>query len=113
MSGQQQSGSPCDDDLSAITGRIVAIWESVLDRPGIQPDSDLLELGATSLTAVKIQSRIRAEVGRNVELLELLEHPTPRELASVVAAASPWTGPEPWHQLAWPGESGAAEETLG
>jgi acyl carrier protein len=100
------------EDIDTIRKRIVEIWASVLRQPEVQEDSHLLDLGATSLTAVRIRSRIRAELGKEVPLVDLLEHPTPRQLAPVVAAAEPWLGPQSWQQLDWSaGPSEGAEES--
>jgi aryl carrier-like protein len=92
---------PPATDVDAIRRRIIEIWTSVLRGPEVHDDSDLVDLGATSLTAVRIRSRIRAELGRDIDLVDLLDHPTPRELAPVVAAAEPWTGVQAWQQLDW------------
>jgi acyl carrier protein len=88
--------------------RIVDIWRSVLDRPDVTADSHLLDLGANSLTAVKIRSRIRSDLGREIDLVELLDHPTPRELAPVVSAAPEWAGFQPWDELDWSAGDGGA-----
>jgi aryl carrier-like protein len=101
MIGSDDPQRPPTHDLDALTERVVDIWRSVLMQPAITADSHLMDVGANSLTAVKIRSRIRAELGRDVELIQLLEHPTPRELAPVVAVADRWVSPEPWHQLDW------------
>lgn len=92
---------PSGDELGELTSALIAIWESVLGVTGIGPDNHLLDLGATSLTAVRIRSRIRAKLGREVDLVDFLEHPTPRELAQVVAAAPGWEGPALWRDLQW------------
>lgn len=93
--------SDADQRADVDTEQVIAIWRTFFPHADIGPDSHLLDLGATSLTAVRIRSRIRAELGREVELVDLLEHPTPRELAKVIAAAEPWQGLEPWHQVDW------------
>ena len=98
-----------EDDIDALTEQIIGIWRGILGLPDITADSHLLDLGATSLTAVRIRSRIRAELGREVDLIEFLEHPTPRELAEVVAGAPPWSGPELWQELQW--DSDPASDT--
>jgi acyl carrier protein len=92
-------GSPqldTEDDIAALTERIVIIWRSVFEQADITADSHLMDLGANSLVAVKIRTWIRLEFGRELDLIELLDHPTPRELAPVVAAAEKWDGSEPW-----------------
>jgi acyl carrier protein len=85
-------------DVERIAERVVAIWKSVLPDVDVEPDTNLLDLPATSLTAVRIRSRIRAELGKEIELIDILENPTPRELASVIAAAPAWSPPPPWQQ---------------
>ncbi len=92
-------------EIDTIRQRIIEIWTSVLRGPEVHDDSDLVDLGATSLTAVRIRSRIRAELGKDIDLVDLLDHPTPRELAPVIAAAQPWTGVQAWQQLDWSGDA--------
>ena len=100
---------PTELDTDAeIIERIVDIWRSVLDRTDVTADSHLLDLGANSLTAVKIRSRIRSDLGREIDLVELLDHPTPRELAPVVSASRERESLEPWEDLDWSvGDGGA------
>jgi acyl carrier protein len=81
--------------------RLVAIWRGVLKTTDVHADTNLLDLAVTSLTAVRIRSRIRAELGKEIELIDILDHPSPRELAMVIAAAPAWAGPQPWQQLDW------------
>jgi acyl carrier protein len=113
MPGTDEPTTRPGEDLDAITERVAAIWRSVLGVPDIHADSHLLDLGATSLTAVRIRSRIRAEFDREIDLIDFLEHPTPRELAPIVAAADEWSGPDPWHQLQWSQEPEEADGTPG
>jgi acyl carrier protein len=100
-------------DLDEIRQRIIAIWTSALRGVEVHDDSNLLDLGANSLTAVRIRSRIRAEFGKELDLAELLEYPTPRELAPVVAAAPQWSGQQAWTQLDWSAAGADAEEDGG
>jgi hypothetical protein len=103
------TGAPPGAEVDRIAARVVAIWQGVLREPDLGPDSHLLSTGATSLTAVRIQSRIRAEFGKDIDLIDLLEHPTPRDLAPVIAAAGPWQGLESWRQLDWADDDGTGE----
>ncbi|MEV0232208.1 acyl carrier protein [Nonomuraea sp. NPDC050786] len=95
-----------DSELAELTESLVTIWRQVLRMAEIDADSHLMDLGATSLTAVRLRSRVRAELGKEIDLVEFLEHPTPRELAPVIAEAPAWSGPQPWHQIEWTPESG-------
>jgi acyl carrier protein len=88
-----------------LTEKVAAIWRTVLNEENLTADSHLLDLGATSLNVVRIRAKIRADLGKEVDLLDFLDHPTPRELAMVVATAPAWQGPQTWHQLDWSTES--------
>jgi acyl carrier protein len=76
------------------TERMVAIWQSVLGTEDVEPDSHLLDLGGTSAEAVQIRSLVRAQFGKDLELIDFFDHPTPRGLATVVADAPAWSGPK-------------------
>ncbi|WP_214414750.1 acyl carrier protein [Sphaerisporangium fuscum] len=90
-----------DKTLDDVAEQLVAIWKSVLKTSDIDPDSNLHDLGATSLAAVRIRSRVRAQLGKEIDIVALLEHPTPRELAVLVVDAPAWSGPQAWHQIEW------------
>lgn len=96
-------------DVDHLTARVIEIWTAVLDQPGVTPDSNFLELGANSMAAVRLRSRVRAELGKEIELVDLLDHVTPREQAELIAAAPDWTGSEAWHQLDWTVDDESAE----
>ncbi|MEH1124124.1 fused MFS/spermidine synthase [Micromonospora sp. CPCC 206061] len=82
------------DDLVAT---LVTIWRAALKNDVLDAESDFVEFGGTSLTAVRIQAMIRSELGKDVDLLDILDNPTPTELAPAVTVAPEWTGsgPEP------------------
>ncbi|WP_342354346.1 amino acid adenylation domain-containing protein [Kroppenstedtia eburnea] len=66
---------------------LVAIWEEVLgvDRIGI--DDNFFNLGGHSLKTIQIRSRIRQQLGVDMELKDLFDHQTVRELAPLLDAA--------------------------
>lgn len=97
-------------DLDALADRMVEIWRSVLRDVEVGLDSHLLDLGGTSLTAVRIRSRVLAEFGKEIELVDFLDHPTPRALAAVVTAAPRWRGPQSWQQIDWEGDAGGNDK---
>ena len=63
------------------------IWEEVLELEGIGPDEHFLRIGGDSLSALRIVSRIREELGRGVSTAELLGAPTIAEQVAVVRAS--------------------------
>jgi hypothetical protein len=61
---------------SATERTLAALWAEVLDRaePGV--DESFFDLGGHSLLLTRLQARIGEELGREVPLLTLIEHPT-------------------------------------
>ncbi|GAA4929201.1 acyl carrier protein [Actinoplanes utahensis] len=80
---------------------VVDLWRSLLKMPEIEADTHLFDVPASSLTAVRMRSRIQAELGKEIELIDILDHPTPREMAGLITRAPAWTGVQPWQELDW------------
>jgi aryl carrier-like protein len=99
------------EEIGRIADRVVTIVRSVMRQEDVHGDTNLLELGASSLTAVRIRTRIRTDLGRQVELLDLLENPTPRGIAAVIAVAPARNATEPWQQLDWTADPEEVENT--
>ncbi|MFI1196804.1 acyl carrier protein [Micromonospora sp. NPDC020750] len=74
-----------------VTAQLVTIWRAALKNDALDAESDFVEFGGTSLTAVRIRALIRTELAKDVDLLDILDFPTPTELAPAVAAAPGWT----------------------
>lgn len=91
MTGSTQKMSPTTD-LAETTKIIVEIFRELLKREDIDHNSSLADLGATSLTAVRIRSRIRSRLGKSIELMDIMDNLRPRELAVVTAGAPEWQG---------------------
>ncbi|MFC4533198.1 AMP-binding protein [Sphaerisporangium dianthi] len=64
-------------------GTIRAVAGELLDRP-VAPDDDLFEIGATSLTAIRLANRLLVLCGREVGGADVLRHRTPRALAALL-----------------------------
>lgn len=77
--------------MTDVVDRLVKIWQVVLRDETLHADSDVNDAGGTSLTGVRIIAHIRAEFGRDVDLAEFFENPTPRAVADLVASAPVWT----------------------
>jgi amino acid adenylation domain-containing protein len=65
-----------------------AIWEEVLGLAPIGVHENFFELGGHSLLAVRMFSRIRSQLGRNLPLTTLFRSPTIAELATLLEAES-------------------------
>jgi acyl-CoA synthetase (AMP-forming)/AMP-acid ligase II/aryl carrier-like protein len=64
-----------------IENRVQAVIDELLPGRRVEPDDNLFEVGASSLTLVQIHERIDREFPGQVELAELFDHPTIRQLA--------------------------------
>jgi acyl-coenzyme A synthetase/AMP-(fatty) acid ligase len=81
---------PADDALLAA---LAAIWAELLRRP-VGPDDDFFASGGHSLLALRLISRVRARLGRELPLLAVFEAPTLRALAARLRRLPAAAGPE-------------------
>ncbi|MEV6310565.1 amino acid adenylation domain-containing protein [Streptomyces sp. NPDC051840] len=64
---------------------LCGLFTEVLGLPagtGIQPDDDFFALGGHSLLVTRLRTRVRAELGCEVGIRDVFDHPTPRALAA-------------------------------
>ncbi|BCJ69193.1 non-ribosomal peptide synthetase [Polymorphospora rubra] len=80
-------GPATDEPTDPTTASIRRIWQRVLDLPGIGVHDAFLDLGGTSLLAARIQADLRADLGVELPLHDLLANPTVAALAPRVEAA--------------------------
>ncbi len=64
---------------------LAAIWTELFGAAG--PDDNFFDLGASSLSLVRLHSRIQADLGREFPLVTLFQHPTLRSLAKSLGEA--------------------------
>jgi amino acid adenylation domain-containing protein len=74
-------------DLTALEAGLAAIWSSTLGLDQVGGDEDFFELGGHSLLAMRLASRLRKELGIDVSLEVLFEHPSVRSFAGWLDAA--------------------------
>ena len=68
--------------------RLHDIWCAELGLRSAGVESTFFELGGHSLTAVRLLSRVRAELGRTLDVLEFLRAPTIRAMATRLASGA-------------------------
>ncbi len=61
---------------------LAGIWSEVLRLPEVSTDDSFFDLGGHSLLLARVRARIAARLGRELTMLELLEHPTIESLAA-------------------------------
>lgn len=57
------------------------IWQEVLQVEEVGIHDNFFEIGGTSLLCIKVQKRVRDELGRDIALTDIFEYPTLSELA--------------------------------
>lgn len=83
----RQAANPAGErSTSEIENRIQAVIDELLPDKRVEPDDNLFEVGASSLTLVQIHERVDREFPGRLELSELFDHPTVRDLAAHLAA---------------------------
>lgn len=68
--------------------RVAAVWAEVMRVDDIAPHDDFFVLGGTSLAAMRLTTRIQAEFGTRLGLLDLYRAPTVAATAQLLAAAA-------------------------
>src|SRR6266545_7509213 len=63
---------------------VLALVRAALDRDDIGVDDDFFTVGGHSLLAAELSVRIDSRFGTSVEVRQVIDHPTPRQLASLV-----------------------------
>jgi acyl carrier protein len=74
-------GAP-DSDLER---RIGAILAEILELDAVGRHDNFFDLGATSLHLVQVRRRLAQELGRDVPVVEILQHPSLAQLAGALA----------------------------
>ncbi|HYO14084.1 MAG TPA: amino acid adenylation domain-containing protein [Thermoanaerobaculia bacterium] len=72
-----------------LEGKLVALWEEVLQREDVGVTDNFFDLGGDSIKAVRLISRVNDEVpGANVQMQDIFKHQTIEALAPSIGAAT-------------------------
>ncbi|WP_406205847.1 acyl carrier protein [Kitasatospora sp. NBC_01560] len=67
---------------------LTGIWEEALGMGDIGPDENFFDLGGDSMAATTIATRIQRELGGEVQIRMIFDHPTVAELAAALKAGA-------------------------
>ncbi|MFY0567266.1 non-ribosomal peptide synthase/polyketide synthase [Archangium lansingense] len=79
--------SPFEAPRDATEQALAAVWSEVLGVRQVGIDDSFYDLGGDSIRSIQVVARLR-ERGLELPILQLLQHPTIRELSGVVKATS-------------------------
>ncbi|WNG27711.1 amino acid adenylation domain-containing protein [Cystobacter fuscus] len=69
---------------SELERRIAAVWSEVLGTQDVGAHDNFFDLGGNSLSLARLHSRLVAELGRDIAIVDLFEHPTVAALATAL-----------------------------
>ncbi len=75
--------------LTTVERAVAAIWTGVLDTGEAHLDDDFFESGGHSLLALELVDRVRLEMGVDLQIRALIDHPTLEALAGWVDQCPP------------------------
>jgi amino acid adenylation domain-containing protein len=64
---------------------VESVWRAMVGREDIDPDQNFFDAGGTSLAAIRLVARLRAEHGLHIPLVKVFEHPTLRSFSRHVS----------------------------
>lgn len=70
---------------TTLTGRIMALWSEILERPVADPDANFFDLGGTSIHLAVVHVRLREMSGRDLAITDLFARPSAKALADFLS----------------------------
>ncbi|MDQ1835376.1 amino acid adenylation domain-containing protein [Massilia scottii] len=87
--------------LTPLEQSIADVWQQILKVEKVGPDDDFFKIGGDSLLMIRVYNRLREVIGFTLPIVEMFKHPTPRQLAALIAPqVVPQTAPpDAWTPL--------------
>jgi amino acid adenylation domain-containing protein len=87
IGSESQADISSVDPLTDLEGRLAVIWSEVLNVTPVGLDDDFFDLGGDSILATRLINRLRAQLGVDLPLSVVFEHPTIEAFARLVELA--------------------------
>src|SRR4029079_12051358 len=81
---EAETAESTNGDSQTVQQRISGMWEELLAVEGINPDANFFELGADSMTAIRLLRRLREEIHPAVKLDDVYGFPSISPLSNRV-----------------------------
>ena len=75
--------------LTPLERSIADVWQQILKLDKVGPDDDFFRIGGDSLLMIRVYNRLREVIGFTLPIVEMFKHPTPRQLAELIASQTP------------------------
>ncbi len=82
------TGGGGDQRMTTVQRLVSRVWSEVLGIPEPSLDTSFFDLGGTSFSLVKMNSRLREELGREIAIADMFDQPTIRQLAAFLESAA-------------------------
>jgi amino acid adenylation domain-containing protein len=82
-----ETEAPCAPPANPLEGKLVRIWEELLDMSPVGVQSDFFGLGGHSLLAIRMLDKVEQETGVRLPASALLHTATIKELAQAIIAS--------------------------
>lgn len=71
--------------LTPLEQSIAEVWQQILKVEKVGPEDDFFKIGGDSLLMIRVYNRLREVIGFTLPIVEMFKHPTPRQLAELIA----------------------------
>ncbi|WP_344446808.1 amino acid adenylation domain-containing protein, partial [Kitasatospora nipponensis] len=79
--------APAQPSANPVEQRIRELFAELLERGEVGADDNFFALGGHSLQVTRLISRVRADLGMELRIRQVFQHPTPAKLAALLAEA--------------------------
>jgi amino acid adenylation domain-containing protein len=83
------TAAPYEPAESGLEQIVATAWQEVLGLERVGMNDNFFDLGGNSVAMIQVHNRLKPEVARELSIVSLFRHPTPRTLAQFLGSDSP------------------------